>query len=116
IGAEAVGPVPLRAIAVIQARGVHTLTAALTAAAPGMHLDRDALADLKLIDGRAELDNRAHIFVARRKAAIEWRSAINHRRHAVADDLDIGRADRDRIDPHEDLGRPGLRHRLLDER
>src|SRR5205085_1246813 len=99
IGAEAVGAVPLRAIAVIQARGIHTLTAALTAAAPGMHLDRDALADLKLIHGRAELDNRTHIFVAWRKAAIKWQLAIDHRRHAVADDLAVGCADRDRIDP-----------------
>ena len=115
IGAEAVGPVPLRAIAVIQARGVHALAAAQTAATPGMHLDRDAVADLKLVDGRAELDDRAHIFVARREAAIEWQLAINHRRHAVADDLDVRRADRDRIDPHQHLGRPWLRHRLLDE-
>src|SRR5438270_8472375 len=104
IGAEAVGPVPLRAIAVIQARGVHALAAALTPATPGMHLDRDAVADLKLVDGRAELDDRAHIFVARREAAIEWQLAINHRRHAVAHDLNVGRADRDRVDPNQHLG------------
>ena len=50
-----------------------------------------------------------------RPAAIEWQLAINHRRHAVADDLDVRRAHRDRIDPHQHLGRPWLRHRLLDE-
>src|SRR5439155_1253787 len=49
IGAEAVGPVPLRAIAVIQARGVHALAAAQTAATPGMHLDRDAVAMLQVL-------------------------------------------------------------------
>src|SRR5436305_11647113 len=103
-------------ISVIQARGVHALAAALTAATPRMHLDRDAVADLKLVDGRAELDDRTHILVARREAAIEWQLAINHRRHAVADDLDVRRAHRDRIDPHQHLGPARLGHRLLDER
>ena len=47
IGAEAVGAVALLAVAVIEARGVHAFAAALAAAAAGMHLDRDAVADLR---------------------------------------------------------------------
>jgi hypothetical protein len=81
-----------------------------------MHLDRDSVADLKLVDGRTELDDGTHIFVARRKAAVERRSAIDHRRYAVADDLDVGRADRDGIDPHQHLGPARLGHRLFDQR
>ena len=40
-----------------------------------------------------------------REAAVERQLAIDHRRHAVLDDLDVGRADRDRVDPHQHLGR-----------
>ena len=65
IGGEAVGAMAFRAIAVIEARGVHAFAAARAAAAAGMHLDRDAIADLELVDRRAELHDGAHIFMAR---------------------------------------------------
>ena len=45
IGAEPVGAMALGAKAVVEARGVHALAAALAAAAPGMDLDGDAVAD-----------------------------------------------------------------------
>jgi hypothetical protein len=79
-----------------------------------MNLDGDPVADLKLVDGRAELHDCSHVLVARRKAAVERQAAIDHCRHAVPDDLDVGRAYRDRVDPHEHLGRTRFRHRLLD--
>ena len=50
-----------------------------------------------------------------REALVERQFAVDHRRHAVADDLDVGGADRDRIDPHQHLRRSRLRHRLLDQ-
>src|SRR5437764_840142 len=116
VGAETVRPMPLRAKAVIQARGVHPLAATLAAAAPGMNLDGDPVADLTFVDRRTELHDRSHVFVARCEAAVERQAAIDHCRHAVPDDLDVGRAYRDRVDPYEHLGRPWFRHRLLDQR
>ena len=63
-----------------------------------------------------ELHDRAHVFVAGGEALVERQFAIDHRRQAVLDDLDVGRADRDRVDPHQHLGRAGLGHRLFDQR
>src|ERR1044071_6874124 len=116
IGAETIRAMSFRAIAVIQARGVHALAAALAAATAGVNFHGDALAELKFVDGRAELHDGAHIFMAGREAAIERQPAIDHRRYTVADDLDIGRAYRDRVDAHENLGRPRFRNRLFNDR
>src|SRR5206468_10919337 len=82
VGAEAVRPMPLRAKAVIQTRGVHPLATTLAAAAPGMNLDRDPIADLKLVDRRTEFHDRSHVFVPRREAAVERQAALDHRPHA----------------------------------
>src|SRR6202453_4392410 len=49
VRAEPVGAMSLFAKAVIEARGVHSLTASLATAASGMNLNGDAIADLKLI-------------------------------------------------------------------
>src|SRR5205814_1391322 len=76
----------------------------------------DADAHLDLVDCRAELHDRAHIFVARGEALVERQPTIDHRLHAMPDDLDIGRADGDRVNSNEHLGGPRLQHRLLDER
>jgi hypothetical protein len=116
VGAETIRAMSFRAIAVIQARGVHALTAALAAATAGVNLDGDALTELKFVDGRAELHDGAHVFMSGCEAAIERQPAIDHRRHTVTYDLDVGRAYRDRVDAHENLGRPRLRDRLLDDR
>src|SRR5205085_9201907 len=87
IGAETVRAVSFGAIAVIQARGIHAFAAALAAATAGVNLHRDALADLKFVDGRTELHDGAHVFMAGREAAIERQPAIDHRRDAVTHDL-----------------------------
>jgi hypothetical protein len=38
--------------------------------------------------------------VSRRKALVEGQLAVDHCRYAVSQDLDVGGADRDRIDPN----------------
>jgi hypothetical protein len=116
VGAETIRAMSFRAIAVIQARGVHALAAALAAATAGVNLDGDALADLKFVDGRAELHDGAHIFMSGCEAAIERQPAIDHRRHTMTYDLDVGRAYRDRVDAHQHFGRPRLGDRLLNDR
>lgn len=68
IGGEAVGPVALVhvtvVLAVVVARGVHALAAALALAAAGVDLDGHALADLVLVDAMAERHDRAHVLMA----------------------------------------------------
>src|SRR6516225_1055626 len=113
IGAEAIGAMAFAAVAVIEARGIHAFAAALALPAPGMDLDGDAVADLEFVDSGAEPHDRAHIFVPRRKAPIERELAIHQRRDAMFEDLDVGRAYRDRIDPDQHFGGARLRHRFL---
>jgi hypothetical protein len=55
----------LLAKAVVETRRVHAFAAPQAAAASGMNLDGDAVADLELIDGRTELDDRAHVLMPR---------------------------------------------------
>ena len=74
-----------------------------------MNLDGDALADRELIDPRPEPDDRAHVFVAGRQVLVERQSALDHRRRAVIDVVEVGGADGDRVDPQQHL-RSG-RHR-----
>jgi hypothetical protein len=117
IGGEAVGAMALIDIAVIEsvvvARGVHARTAALALATAGVNLDRDALADLVLVDARAERHHRAHIFMAGREVLVERHAAQKRCRRPVIDDFEIGGADSDRIDPHQHLGALRHRHRLV---
>ena len=116
IGREAVRAVSFRREAVVEARGIHALAAARAAAAPGMDLDRDPVADLEFVHRRTKLDDRAHVFVADRKILVERQFAFDHRRQAVPQYFDVCRADRDRVDTDQHLRRAGLRHRLFDQR
>src|SRR6185437_9333620 len=116
IGGEAVGAVALLRLAVIEARGVHALAAALAAAAAGMHLDGDAIAHLILVDGGPEFYHGAHVFVAGREILVEGQAALDLRRDAVADDLEVGGAHSNGVDAHQHLGRSRLRHRLVRQR
>ena len=116
VGGEAVGAVALVDLAVIEAvvvaRGVHALAAALALAAAGMDFDSDALADRELVDAGSERDDRAHIFVAGREILVERQAALDQRRRAVIDDFKIGGADRHRVDADQNFGALGHRHRL----
>ena len=112
---EAVGAMPLCHVAIVEAGRVHALPAALAAAAPGMDLDGDAIADPKLVHRRPQLDDRPHIFVADRKVLVEGRTTLDHGGNAVAQNLEIGRADRHGVDSHQHLGCRRLRYRLVDE-
>ena len=80
-----------------------------------MDFDCDAVTDLELVDSGTEPHDRAHIFMARGETAVERQLAIDHGRHAVLEDLDVRRADRDRIDAYQHLGPAGLGHRLFDK-
>ena len=117
VGGEAVGAMALVDVAVIEAvvvaRGVHALAAALALAAAGMDLDGDALADRQFVDAGTERHHGAHIFVARREILVERLAAEDHRRRAEFDDLEVGGADRDRVDAHQHFGALGHRHRLF---
>ena len=117
VGGEAVGAMALVHVAVVHAvvvaRRVHALAAALALAAAGVDLDRDAIADLELVDARPERDDGAHVLVARRPVLVERQAAFDQRRRAVIDHLQIGGADRDRVDAHQHLGLARHRHRLL---
>ena len=117
VGGEAVGAVALVDVAVIEpvvvARRVHALAAALALAAAGVDFDGDALADLVFVDAGAERRDRAHIFVAGGEILVERHAAQDRGRRAVIDDLQVGGADRHRIDAHQHLGALGHRHRLF---
>jgi len=43
-----------------------------------MNLDGDAIADLKLVNRRAELHDSSHVFMARREASVERQTAVDH--------------------------------------
>ncbi len=111
VGGEAVGPVTLVVTlvvqAVVEAGGVHPLPAPLAAAAPGMDLHGDAVADFVLVDARPELDDGAHVLVARGEILVEGGAALDDGGQSLGDDLHVGPADRNRVDPHQDLGGPG---------
>jgi hypothetical protein len=53
--------------------------------------------------------------VTRREIFVERLAALDERRRAVIDNLQIGGADRDRIDAHQNLGALGHRNRFLRE-
>ena len=120
IGGEAVGAVPLIHLAivfaVVQASGVHALAAAFAATATGVHFDRHPVADMKLVDALPEFDHGTHVLVARRKVLVERQPPLKHRGRALVNDLQIGRADRNRVDPHQHLGRARLGHGFVDQR
>ena len=117
IGGEAVGAVALVDVAVVEAvvvaGGIHALAAALALAAAGVDLDRHALADLVFVDAGAERHHRAHVLVAGREVLVEGQAALDQGRRAVRDHVEIGGADRDRVDAHQHLGLLRHRHRLV---
>ncbi len=75
IGGETIGPVALVdvtvVLAVIVARGVHALAAALALAATGMDLHRHPLADLVFVDAGAERHDGSHVFMAGGEVLVE---------------------------------------------
>jgi hypothetical protein len=81
-----------------------------------MHLDGDAVADPELVDCRPEPYDGPHVFMADREILVERQTAIDHCRNAVAQDFDVGGADRHSVDPHQHLGRRRSRHRLSTNR
>src|SRR5919106_370578 len=116
-----IGPGPVAIVlvavvlAVVEARGVHALPAALAAAAAGVDLDRDPLARLELVDVRPELDHRAHVLVAGREPLVERKPALDHGGGGGRGDVEIGGADGGGLHPHQDLGRARLGHRLVNQ-
>jgi hypothetical protein len=119
VGGETVGAMPLVDIAVIEAvvvaGSVHAFAAAFALAAAGVDFDRHALADLIFVDARAERDDGAHIFVTGREVLVEGLAAGNESGRAMIDDLEIGSANRHRVDTHQNFGALGHRNRLLRE-
>ncbi len=117
VGGEAVGAVTLVVTlvvqAVVEAGGVHPLPAPLAAPASGMDLHGDAVPDLVLVDARPELDDGAHVLVARGEILVEGGAALDDGRQSFGDDLHVGPADRDRVNPHQDLGGTRLRNGLF---
>src|SRR5215831_3481936 len=120
VGGETVGAVTLVHVAVVEpvvvTGGVHALAAALALAAAGMNLDRHALADAVFVDAGPERHHGAHVFVPGGEILVVRHAAPDQRRRPVIDDLEIGRADRDRVDAHQDLGLFRHRYRLLSQR
>jgi hypothetical protein len=68
------------------------------------------------IDAGPSADHRAHIFVPGREVLVVRHAAEDRRRRPVIDDLQIGRADGDRVDAHEHLAFFRHRHRLVRQR
>src|SRR5947207_10243228 len=97
---ETVGAMPLSCVAIVEAGGVHPLPATFAAAAAGMNFDGDAITDPVFVHRRPELYDRAHIFVADRKVLMEGQAAFDHGGDAVAEDFEIGCADRHCVDSH----------------
>lgn len=67
-----------------------------------MDFDADSLADVELIDIRLEGDNRAHI-----RGPAQFLLKVSQPkclRGAGMNDLEVGRADRNRIDAHQNFG------------
>src|SRR6516225_6345605 len=120
VGGETVGAVTFIDVAVVEpivvTGGVHALAAALALAAAGMNLDGHALADAVFVDARPERDHSAHVFVPGGEVLVVRHAAPDQRRRPVIDDLEVGRADRDRVDTHQHLGLLRHRYRLLPQR
>jgi hypothetical protein len=70
------------------------------------------LADPVFVDAGAERNDRAHIFVAGREVLVERHGALDQRRRSVIDDLEIGGADRNRIDAEQNFRMSGRRNWL----
>src|SRR5262245_44183211 len=78
-----------------------------------MDFDGDALADLELVDMGAEGGDRAHVFMAWGKVLVEGQAALNAGRRSAVNDLEVGCADRNRVDADQNLGAPRNRRGLV---
>ena len=99
--------------AIVEAGGVHALSATLTTPASSVHFDGHAIAEFVLVYTLAQLDHRAHVFVARCKVLVEWKTTVNQSGWALVDDFQIGRANSNCIDAHQHLSGTWLRDRLV---
>jgi hypothetical protein len=97
---------------VVQAGRVHPVGSACTVRSR-LDLYRDALADFELIHAGPEGRDGTHIFVPRRPVLVERQAALDHCWGAVFHDLEVGRADGDGVDPHQDFRPSGYGNRLL---
>src|ERR1051325_5740847 len=88
VAGESLRAVSFFEIAVIQAGRVPALNAVLAALAPLMHLDRDAVADLELIDAGPERGDGAGVLVAHDE--LSGRLSLER----AMQDFDVGAADR----------------------
>src|SRR6202022_5211728 len=82
-------------------------------AAPGEISHMDAFADLELVDLRSEGCDRTHIFMAGCKILVEGHAAADARRRSAANDLEVGCADRDRVDANQYFRAPRNRRGLV---
>ena len=87
--------------------------AACALAATGVDLHADPFANPELVDVRPECCDGPHILVPGRKVLVEGQAALNARRRTGMDDFKVGRADRNRVDPDQNLGAGGNGYRLL---
>jgi hypothetical protein len=98
IGGKAIGAMALLWLSIVEAGGVHALAASLALTAADMDFYGDAFADSEFVDIGSERGNRTHIFMAGRKILVEGQAAANACRRTAVDDLQIGGADRNRVD------------------
>src|SRR5262249_49244924 len=119
VGGEAVGPVTLVHVAVVEpvvvARRIHTFAAALTLTTAGVDLHCYALAYLVFVDAWSLGHHGAHVLMARRPVLVERQAALDQRGRAVGDHVEVGGADRYGVDAHQHFGFLRHWHRLVDE-
>src|SRR5262249_60367346 len=107
VACEALGPMPLFEIAVIQAGRVPAFDAVLATLASLVHLDGDSGTDLELIDARSQRGNGAGVFVAHD----ELTGGVSLER--AGQDLDVGSAGRSSFHFQKNFPSAGRRDRLL---
>src|ERR1700736_1533353 len=117
VGREAIGAVALVmfpiVLAVVGAGRVHAGAAPLALAATGVDLHRNTLAHLIFVHPRTERGNGAHIFMARSESLVERQRAVDERRRAVGDYVQIGSTNSHGINADKQLGSIGKRDLLL---
>ena len=79
IGGETICAMALFRPPIVEARSIHTLTAALALAATGMDFDCDALPNPELVDIGAERRNRSHVLMSRGEVLVERQAALDVR-------------------------------------
>ena len=101
---------------IVEARGVHPFATTFATATAGMDFNSNPIANSEFINTRAQFHNGSHVLMAWREILIKRQPALNHCGRTAVNNLDIGCADGDRINTHQDLGRTWRGHGLLDER